>query len=83
LKRSYRDIIIDGRRDVRLVYLKGDLELIAHRFIARGGHFMPVSLLRSQFDTLEEPGADENALVVSIDIPPRAIVDQIIAAFRL
>ena len=83
LKRRYRDIIIGHGPDVRLVYLKGDFDLIAHRMLARQGHFMPLSLLRSQFDTLEEPGADENALIMPIDIPPREIVERIVTALHL
>ena len=80
LKRSYRDIIIDGRNDVRLVYLKGEFELVAHRMVARHGHFMPAALLQTQFDTLEEPTADERPVVVSIEAKPRDIVAQIVAA---
>ncbi|HEX8011375.1 MAG TPA: gluconokinase [Casimicrobiaceae bacterium] len=83
LKRSYRDIIIDGRDDVRLVYLKGDFELVAQRMAARHGHFMPVALLQSQFDTLEEPTADENPVVVSIEAKPKEIVERIMAALHL
>src|SRR5262249_14972553 len=56
LKRSYRDIIIGDRPEVRLVYLKGSRDLIRQRLEQRRGHFMPPSLLDSQFSTLEEPG---------------------------
>ena len=83
LKRSYRDILLGGRPDVRLVYLKGDAELIACRTAKRRGHFMPAALLQSQFDALEEPGPDENPIVVSIDIDPEAIVARILAELRL
>ena len=55
LKRAYRDILVGERRDVRLVFLKGDSELIARRIAARDDHFMPASLLDSQFAALEEP----------------------------
>jgi gluconokinase/6-phosphogluconolactonase len=79
LKRAYRDILVDGRRDVRFVYLKGDRDLIAHRFNLRHGHFMPAALLESQFATLEEPGEDEHAVVMRIDTPPRAMVEAIVA----
>ena len=41
LKRSYRDVLVGARRDVRLVYLKGEEALIARRVAARHGHFMP------------------------------------------
>jgi hypothetical protein len=48
--------LIGERQDVRLVYLKGDMQLISQRLSKRRGHFMPATLLQSQFDTLEEPG---------------------------
>jgi gluconokinase len=79
LKRAYRDILVAGRGDVRLVYLKGDRDLIARRFSLRDGHFMPASLIDSQFAALEEPAADEHAAVVSIDAGPRAIVEAALA----
>lgn len=78
LRRAYRDILVGARRDVRLVYLKGDISLIADRLAARQGHFMPAGLLRSQFETLEEPRADERPIVVSIELPPDALVAEII-----
>jgi gluconokinase len=80
LKRRYRDVLIGERADVRLVYLKGDEALIARRIATRHEHFMPASLLRSQFDALEEPGPDENPLTVSIEPRPREIVAQILSA---
>lgn len=52
LKRRYRDVLIGSRVDVRLVYLKGDETLIARRIATRHEHFMPQSLLHSQFDAL-------------------------------
>ena len=51
LKRSYRDIIIGDRPDVRLVYLKGRQDLIQRRMAARHDHFMPPTLLDSQFES--------------------------------
>lgn len=82
LKRRYRAVIIGNRPDVRLIYLKGDIELIARRIAARHEHFMPSSLLRSQFEALEEPGADERPVVMSIDPRPREIVARILAALQ-
>jgi gluconokinase len=78
LKRTYRDILAGERTDVRIVYLKGTRDLIARRLAARDGHFMPASLLDSQFAALEEPGPDEHAIVVSIVAHPRRIVEQIV-----
>ena len=59
LKRAYRDVLVHGRSDVRIVYLKGTQELIARRLAARKNHFMPPGLLDSQFKTLEPPDAGE------------------------
>jgi carbohydrate kinase (thermoresistant glucokinase family) len=66
LKRAYREITIDGRRGVTLVYLKGAERLIHERIVHRTHRYMPPSLLASQFETLEEPGADEHAIVVGV-----------------
>ena len=77
LKRSYRDIIVGDRPDVRLVYLKGSHDLIRQRMAARHGHFMPSTLLDSQFATLEEPSPDENAIVVDIGGSPEKIAREI------
>jgi gluconokinase len=70
LKRRYREILIGNRADVRLIYLKGAEELIARRTATRHEHFMPQSLLHSQYEALEEPGSDENPIVVSIEPRP-------------
>ena len=78
LKRAYRDILVGDRRDVRIVYLKGERDLIARRLAARDGHFMPPSLLNSQFAALEEPQPDEHPIVISIVPHPREIVEEIV-----
>ena len=83
LKRAYRDILVHGRSDVRIIYLKGTQELIAQRLAARKNHFMPPGLLDSQFKTLEPPDPRENPVTVSIDAPVDAIVDDIIRGLRL
>jgi len=62
---------------VQFVYLQGSRELIAERLGARKGHFMPSTLLDSQFATLEEPRADE-AMTVSIDQGPEEMVQEIL-----
>ena len=82
LKRRYRAILIGERADVRLVYLKGDEELIARRLATRHEHFMPPSLLHSQFVALEEPGMDEDPITVSIAPWPSEIVGQILSALN-
>jgi len=78
LKRSYRDIIIDGRSDVALVYLKGSYDLIHRRMAARHGHFMPVALLDSQFATLQEPTPDEHPITVDVGNRPAEIASEIL-----
>jgi len=78
LKRAYRDVLIGDRRDVRLVFLKGDRDLIERRIAARADHFMPSTLLESQFATLQEPQADERPIVASIVPHPREIVEAIV-----
>jgi gluconokinase len=83
LKRSYRDVLIGDRADVRLVYLKGDETLIARRMATRHEHFMPQSLLHSQFAALEEPGPDENPIVVSIEPKPREIAAKVLSALKM
>jgi gluconokinase len=77
LKRAYRSLLTQGLTDVLVIYLHGSFELIAARLAARKGHFMPPDLLRSQFATLEEPGADEG-VVVDIDATVPQIVDRIL-----
>jgi len=71
LKYVYRDYLLIHEAEVRLVYLKGDYDLIHERLAQRHGHFMPPDLLASQFVALEEP---ERAVVVDIRPPPEAIV---------
>lgn len=78
LKRSYRDIVIGERPDVRLVFLEGSPELIAQRVAERQGHFMPANLLDSQFAVLEPPSPEENAIRVSVELAPAEIVRNII-----
>ena len=83
LRRRYRDILVAGRPDVQLIHLTGDEALISRRHAGRVGHFMPSSLVRSQFEALEEPTPEERALVVSVDQPPAAIVEQIVTSLGL
>jgi gluconokinase len=78
LKRAYRDVLVHGRDDVRIVYLDGSQQLIAQRLAARKGHFMPPALLESQFKTLQPPGADERPVTVSIDASVEVIVEDIL-----
>ena len=83
LKQRYRDVLLQGHADVGLVYLKGSYALIGSRVSRRRSHFMPPALLKSQFDALEEPTAEENALVISVRMTPKRIVEAIVAHFML
>ena len=78
LKRAYRMVIVGDRPDVRLVYLKGDRALIGERMARRQHHFMPTSLLDSQFATLEVPVAAENPIVVGVSDAPDEIVGAVL-----
>jgi gluconokinase len=76
LRRAYRDRLRAGAGGpVRFIHLTGNRDVIAGRMAARTGHYMPPSLLDSQFAALEIPGPDE-ALSIDIDQP----LDVIIAA---
>ncbi len=72
LKASYRLLLkIDNR--VQFVFLNISFEEAKHRLKERKGHFMPASLLESQFATLEQPEGDE-----SINVDAQQAVDQIV-----
>jgi gluconokinase len=83
LKRAYRDVLVHGRNDVRIIYLKGTEPLIAGRLAKRKGHFMPAGLLASQFKTLEPPDLSEHPVTASIDASVDAIVDDIVGQLGL
>ena len=71
LRRRYRERITAAAGEpVLFIHLAGDIGLIGTRMRAREDHYMPPSLLRSQFDALEAPGRDETAFAVSIDGSP-------------
>ena len=83
LKHAYRDILVHGRSDVRIIFLKGTQALIAHRLAMRKGHFMPAGLLDSQFKTLEPPDQSERPVTVSIDASVETIIDDIVRQLKL
>jgi len=79
LKRIYRDHIRDKAKvPVIFVHLAGSREVISGRMGARTGHFMPTTLLDSQFAALEPPSADELSVTVDIDQPLEGVVDAIV-----
>jgi gluconokinase len=83
LKHAYRDRIRSARPDVRFVYVRGSEPLIEARVAARHHEYMPASLLRSQFDTLEEPTSDEQAVAVDAGGSADEEVAAVIAALNL
>src|SRR5215469_14312940 len=78
LKRSYRQVIIGNRQEVRLVYLRGGRDLVAEHLASRHGHFMPASLLQTQIDTLEVPEPDEDPLIVDVGASANQVAEEII-----
>jgi gluconokinase len=82
LKRVYRNLLVHGRSDVRIVFLKGTKALIAGRLAQRKHHFMPPGLLDSQFKTLEPPESDEHVITAPIDATVEAIVEDIVCQLR-
>lgn len=78
LKKSYRKTLSKGKQlPIHWVHLEGTMELIRARMQARKNHFMPDSLLQSQFDTLETPA---NAIAVDISKTPETMVQEILEA---
>ncbi|MDK1474607.1 gluconokinase [Streptomyces sp. 549] len=83
LKRRYRDLLGEAAADVRFVHLDGTAELIAGRLHLRTGHFMPATLLDSQFADLEPLAPDENGVTVSLDQTPEQITQAALTALGL
>ena len=81
LKKAYRDHL---RRKVgaglRFVFLKGGRQLLGARLSMRSEHFMPLSLLESQLETLQEPVAEEDVVTIDIDAPPEKVLADALAA---
>ena len=75
LKRKYRDQLRKHCPQVRFLHLSGSPQVIGRRQASRPGHFMPASLLASQFDTLEPLEADEHGVVVDVDQDIDAVVE--------
>jgi gluconokinase len=80
LRRAYRDRLRVGAAGLRFVHLAGDRALIGARQAARPGHFMPASLIDSQFAALEDPAGEADVVTVSVVPPPEAVVRAVLAA---
>ena len=83
LKRAYRDVLRSGVPvgSVLFVHLDAPFEVLRERMEARD-HFMPSSLLQSQFDTLEPLAADELGAVVDVSLPLADVVSAAVSALR-
>lgn len=81
LRRAYRDVLREGAPDTFFVHLHGDRDLIVARMAGRE-HFMPVSLLDSQLDTLEPLEPDEHGMVVDIADPIPEIVTAVVTRLK-
>ena len=83
LKRGYRDVLRSGVPDetVFFVHLAASFEVLRERMESRE-HFMPPSLLQSQFDTLEPLGEDEHGVVVDVSQPVAGVVAEAIGALE-
>jgi gluconokinase len=79
LRRTYRDQLRRHCPDVEFLHLSGTAEVIGNRQASRPGHFMPASLMASQFATLEPLAADERGLVIDVDQDIDAIIDFYVA----
>lgn len=76
LKRSYRDIIRAAAPDTVFIHLAGSYDLLKARMSRREGHFMPVSLLDSQFDTLEQLEDDEAGITLDVVASPAQLAEE-------
>jgi gluconokinase len=79
LKHVYRDQLREHCPDVQFLHLAGTPEVIGRRQASRPGHFMPASLLASQFDTLEPLSADEHGVDIDVDQDIDSIVENYLA----
>ena len=80
LKRIYRDQLRAHCSSTVFLHLNGSLEVIASRQASRKDHFMPTSLMQSQFDTLEPLAPDEPGVVVDVAESVDAIIGTFLAA---
>ena len=83
LKRAYRDRITEAAGEpVLFIHLTGSEQLVTARQAARVGHYMPPSLVHSQYETLEPPSPDERAVTVGIDQPPDKVLADVFAILK-
>ncbi|ORB31097.1 gluconokinase [Mycolicibacterium parafortuitum] len=80
LKRTYRDQMRRHCAEVEFLHLVGSPDVIGRRQASRPGHFMPASLLASQFETLEPLEADERGFAIEVDRDIDAIIETYVTA---
>lgn len=83
LKRAYRDLLRDGRPHVRFACLAGASDVVGSRLAVRTGHFMPGTLLASQYAALEPLQPDEPGVTVDVTGTPERIAQNVIDALHL
>ena len=75
LKQKYRDTLNFGiKNQTEWIHLKGTFDQIYNRMQSRADHFMPSDLLKSQFETLENPNS---AISIDIGLTPKQIIKKI------
>ncbi|GAC1654392.1 MAG: gluconokinase [Mycobacterium sp.] len=79
LRRTYRDQLRRHCPDVEFLHLSGTPAAIAKRQASRPGHFMPASLMASQFATLEPLDAEERGVAIDVDQNIDSIIDAYLA----
>jgi gluconokinase len=82
LRRAYRDVLRSGHPSVWFAHLAVPADELRRRVESRHHEYMPASLLHSQLETLEPLGRDEPGAEVRADLPPEAVVEEILAALR-
>jgi gluconokinase len=75
LRRAYRDVLREAAPGVVFLHLHGEPETVRERVAARTGHFMPESLVQSQYDALEALGDGEAGVVLDFRLPVTELVD--------
>ncbi|MFK0001400.1 gluconokinase [Paenarthrobacter sp. NPDC090522] len=81
LKKKYRDVL--RGEGVVFVFLQGSKDKISDRLASRHGHFMPPSLLESQFEALEEPTEEESYISLCVSASPAEEAEEVIERLRL
>ena len=83
LRRQHRDMLRAAGLPLRFLFLRGEAALIGERMRGRSGHYMPVSLLDSQFAALEEPVDEDDVVVLPVDLPAEAQLRRALQALAM